>query len=302
MGKNKGRREETNGDWEASGTEDSLVNGSSGNSTRNRAVASEAGEFRDGNDNDHVNDNAGGRRHRQNRGGCSSQPRRKNSLGPWTNGVSETVQSMEAAHQKIKDLQEMFMSHLDDLENMEETKNKLMQLEEQCSKQENAIIILTNMKRKSEQSIEQERQEIEIERTELEQEKEKLDKRVTTSIAEEKLKFKSELDELLLKHGQSHEKRRTELEEEFAKKKEENDRRVAALEAANQQLSATVKQLKEKIVSQTKELEDSVEQCDLLKRAKDSIKKEKVDLDTELKMVKKEFSLSLKSKDYLYVA
>jgi chromosome segregation ATPase len=308
MPRNKGRRGEANGDWEAGGTEESYVNGSDGNSSSNRAGANGGGENGDNIDNDRMNNNLSGGRRRQTRGGDSSQHRPKHGLGPWTEAVSETVRSMGAAHQAIKDLQGRFESHVDDLRTMEETKETLRQLKGECREKDEeiqrhaaTITTLSSMNRKTEEMSKHQKEKIEQERQELEQEKAKLEKRVTTAIAEERHKLRKEFDKLVIEHGQSYDKRKKELEDEFAAQREENNRRVTALEAENGQLSTTVEKQEATVENQAKKLEKTIEQCDVLERAKDSIKRELLDREMELDMLKREFALSPKSKEYLYV-
>jgi hypothetical protein len=157
------------------------------------------------------------------------------------------------------------------------------------------------MNRKTEEIIKHQKEKIEQERQELEQEKGKLDKRVTIAIAEERLKLKKEFDKLVIEHGQSYDKYKKELEDEFATQREENNRRVTALEAENEQLSTTVEKQKATVEDQAKKLEKTIEQYNVLERAKDSIKRELLDREIELDMLKREFALSPKSKEYLYV-
>src|ERR1700722_2434882 len=142
MPKNKARRRAANRVLEASETQESYVNGSGGHGSGDRADARgvcEVGEVGDDNDNDDINNNIGGRRSRQNRGGDSSQHRKKHNFGQWSEAVDKTVQSMGAAHQAIRDLQDKFTSHVDDLRMMEETKNSLRQLEEECVEKDREI-------------------------------------------------------------------------------------------------------------------------------------------------------------------
>lgn len=52
---------------------------------------------------------------------------------------------------------------------------------------------------------------------------------------------------------------------------------------------------------QSEKLEKTIEQYDVLERAKDSIKRDKLAREIELGIMKDEFALNPKSKDYLYV-
>jgi chromosome segregation ATPase len=308
MPRNKGRRRETNQDWEASGTEECFVNSSGGNSSSNRVGAGGVSERVDDNENDHTSNNASGGRSRQSRGGSSSQREHQPDLGQWTQAVSETVQSMGAAHRTIKELQDKFISHMDDLKMMEETRNRLNQLEEKCRekdkeimRQESTITTLTNIGQKTKAKIERKEADLEKERREIDLEKAKQEKRVTVATAEERLKLENEFKKLLTEHGQSYDKRKEELEDEFMKQKDDNNRRVTALEAKKKQLWTTVEEQKRTIEVQVEKLEKTTEQCDVLERAKDSVKRDKQAREMELQMIKKEFALNPKSKDYLYV-
>jgi len=196
---------------------------------------------------------------------------------------------------------------MENLGAVDDTRNRLSQLEEMCKKkdeeirwQENTITTLTRMDQKKKADIEQKEAKIKKDQQELEQEKAKQDKRVTMAIAEEKLKLKSELDELQRQHNENHGKRRKELEDEFAQKNGENKRRITALEDEKKQLSMAVEQLKRKVKIQSEELGKTTEQCDVLERAKDSFKRDMNARDKELKAIKNEFALNTKSKDYLY--
>lgn len=114
MPRNKGRRNEANGDFDTSEAEENHHRSSNRSGTT-------------GQDN---NGHASGGRSPENKGISSYQL----SLGPWTDAVTETVQSMEIAHQAIKDLQQRFVQHKKDLGMMEDTKNRLSQLEEECQR------------------------------------------------------------------------------------------------------------------------------------------------------------------------
>ncbi|ELR02652.1 hypothetical protein VC83_01009 [Pseudogymnoascus destructans] len=120
----------------------------------------------------------------------------QSGLDPWTQAVRETVQSMEtpsSTHRAINDLHVQFM---DNLRMLDETKNRLSQLDEECSKkdeltkmQEITITTLTNM----EVNIEQIMAEVKKSRDELAQDKSKMEKRATLELAEKKHKLDSSL-------------------------------------------------------------------------------------------------------------
>jgi chromosome segregation ATPase len=304
MPRNRGRRGEPN--EEASGTEESYVNGLGGNNSNNRAAV--FGEDADDMGHDHINNNPSGGKPRQHRGASSSQHKYKQGLGPWTEAVAEATRSMGATHKAINDLQSRFELHLNDLKMMEETKDKLAHLEEECRekedeirKQEGTINTLVKVNSNIQEKIKHEREDIEQERKMLDQERAKLEKRVNAAMAEERHKLRSEFDILITQHGQSHDKRKKELEDEFRAQREENNRRLTLLETENSQLSTTMEEQKNTIGDLRKQLEKTTEQCDVLERAKDSVKKDKLAIERELEMMKREFALSPKSKEYLCV-
>jgi chromosome segregation ATPase len=299
------RQNENKRDGETSEAEENYVDVSN-NTSSNGVGAGEFGERGDGNGNDRASNKTNGGRSLQSRG--TSQREYQLDLGPWTQAVHETIQSMGATHQAIKDLQDKFTFHIDGLRMVEETRKRLNQLEHECKEkdeelmmQENTITTLTRFDQKTKDELERKREKIEEEKRELTQEKGKLEKRVSMATAEEKHKLNLEVGTLRKQHTEEHKTRMKELEAEFARKKAENDRRVTALVAENGQLSTTVEKREKTVETQGKKLEKITEQCDVLERAKDSVKRDKQALEEELEMMKKEFALTPKSKDYLYV-
>jgi chromosome segregation ATPase len=291
--RNKSRRNEASGDWETSEAEENYTGSGNPVSTGDR------------NNNGHASKNASSRRSRQSKG-SSAQHEHQPSLGPWTQAVSETVRTMGAAQQAIRDLENKFTSHKDDLSMMDETRNRLDHLEESCRdkdekilKQEHAIIILKSIDEKTKTEIERKQAEIEKDRQSLDQEVAKQKKRVSVAMEEEKHKLESESAKRLTQHDKSFDKRKKELEAEFAKQKDENNRRVTDLESERDRLRAAVEESKQRMKIQGEKLEKADELCDVLTRAKDSVKSDKKVLEKELDMMKKEFALSSKSKDHL---
>ena len=293
--RNKGRRNETFGGWETSEA-DEPQNGS----------GKQAGTG-DLSNNGHASKNASGRRSRQSRGG-SAQNEHQPGLGPWTQAVSETVKTIGAAQRAIRDLEDKFLLHKDALSMMDETRTRLDQLEEACKDKDEeiqrqgiTITTLKNMDQKAKTEIERKQSEIEKDKQWLDQEIAKQKKRVSVAMEEEKHKLVNEMAKLLTQHGKSFDKRKKELEDGFVKQRDENSRRVSDLESERERLRAAVEESKKTMQIQGEKLEQAVEQCDVLKRAKDSVKVDNKALERELDMMKKEFALSSKSKDYLYV-
>ncbi len=300
MPSKKNRRKDTYPDWEASETDESYTN-SHNHNIANPADAGGASERGDSNGNDYTNNQAGGGKSNQGKVSCSSLPKHKATLGPWTLAVGETLQSLEETQRTINNLQKIFMLHTNDLERIDETSRMLHQSEEDCRQkdeviesQEKAIHILTRMESKAKALVEKEKDE-------LKQEREKQDRRVNVVAAEERHKVNQEFEKRTRQHDEIYKKRKQELEDEFAQKRDENERRATAFEAERERLSTAVKEQDWQIKAQADELEKLRERYDVLERAKNSIRKEKLDREAELEAVKKEFALDPRPMDYLYV-
>lgn len=303
MPKNRGRQKETNKAWEPNWSED---NDLGINNSSHPVDAEEIIESGDDVETERLGRKVNSTRPQRNLSARSLQHGKSQSLGPWTEAVTGTVQSMGAAHKAIKDLQERFKSHEDDLKMMEQTRETLKRQEKECEekdeqirKQTDAITILSNMNVKYKQGFEEEMKKIEQEKQELEREKAKSEKRVVATMAEERGKLRGEFEKLINTHGQSHDKRKKELEAEFALLMDENNRRVIALDSDNKRLVTTMEEQRVANVALSLKLEKSTEYCDVLERAKDSIRNEKLAQEKEFKLMKMEFALSQKTKPYL---
>lgn len=315
MPRNRARRKDIY--WETSEAEETSGNDLGDNGIGSRVIAGEVDER--GDDNDHHRDvevdiasnrlyDISNEHPRKGRVRPQSQNEHQNGLGSWTQAVSGTVQSLGVAHRALNGLQKTLTSHLNDLSKMEETQNRVILLEEErrgnaeaYKRLENTITTLTSMDQKAKANIISQQAEIEKEKKELAQERTKQEKRVSAVIAEERLKLKTEFDTLVTRQGESHDKRKKELEDECSRRKEESGKRVATLEAEKNKLLATAQEQKRTIEVQLAELDKIKEQCDVLERAKNSVKKEKKDLEAEIEAMKQEFALSPKSITYLYV-
>jgi chromosome segregation ATPase len=290
-------------DWEASGTEDNLVNASEG-SSNNRVDTVGVGERGDNSGNDHTTNHTNGGRSRQS---TASQGIQQLSLGSWTQAVRETVQSMGATNCAIQDLQRKFESHRDELMKMDEIMCKLAVLEKECEekdneivKQDNTITTLTTRNEKREANIVGREKELDRKEKELDQERVKQEKRVAAVKAEERLKLENEYNQLTQEAAQSCDKRKNELEDEYARAKVLNDRRVTALETEKQQLLHTMDEEKRRAKAHSEMLEQSTEQCDVLERAIGSVKNDMRVLEKELERIKKDFALNSQPREYLY--
>ena len=177
-------------------------------------------------------------------------------------------------------------------ENMEETSNRLHQLEEDCREE--------GKESRARAKVEHEAAQVKKEKAKLQQEMEKLEKRVTLAMARERQKLNQEFDNRMRQHDKSHEKRMQGLEDTFAQRRDEIDRKAADFEAVRGRLSTAVKERDKRIETQSDELVELNERYDMLERAKNSIGKEILKRKTELALVK-EFSFDRQPVDYSYV-
>ena len=232
----------------------------------------------------------------------------ESTLGPWTQAVDEAIQGMGAVQRALGNLQGLFISHVDELGMVEETKIRLYQAEEEgkekdkeLGRHEDTIRTLTSMGQKSKAVVESQLAQIDAERLELEKEKTKTESRITLAIAEEKLRLNRNFEERVSKQEENHEARMKELENEFARKSQENSKKATALEVEHGRLLTATEQQQETIKVQVKELERLKNQLDILERAATSFRSENENLEKELGTMKKDFAVDTKSAAYLYV-
>lgn len=305
MPKDKRRRKAVSCDGDAIGTKENPVNGSGSIDGTNYRVSAINERERD-NGNDHVPDQVNGARPRQSK---ASRENRQSSLGPWTQAVREVIQSMGVTHRAINDLEDRFKSYMDDLLDVDETKNTLIELKGECSEKDNQIKVLEStidtlrsMDSKEKAHIDQNWAEIQTKTAELKEEKLKQDKRNAAITAEDRLKLQNDFEERTTKHDRDHRERTKKLQDEFARGKEDMHRTVSDLKTENQKLVATVEEQENSIKVLSKKLEDVLKECDAWKRATDSVKQEKQEVDKKLQMIREEFALDSRPSGYLYAS
>ena len=215
---------------------------------------------------------------------------------------------MGAVQRALGNLQGLFITHVDELGMVEKTKIRLYQAEEEgkekdkeLGRHEDTIRTLTSMGQKSKAVVESQLAQIDAERLELEKEKTKTESRITLAIAEEKLRLNRNFEERVSKQEENHEARMKELENEFARKSQENSKKATALEVEHGRLLTATEQQQETIKVQVKELERLKNQLDILERAATSFRSENENLEKELGTMKKDFAVDTKSAAYLYV-
>ncbi|OBT82963.1 hypothetical protein VE02_08464 [Pseudogymnoascus sp. 03VT05] len=188
---------------------------------------------------------------------------------------------------------------------MDEIMGKLAVLEKECEEKDNEIVkqdhtitTLTTRNEKREANIVGREKELDWKEKELDQERVKQEKRVAAVKAEERLKLENEYNQLTQEAAQSCDKRKNELEDEYARAKVLNDRRVTALETKKQQLLHTMDEEKRRAKAHSEMLEQSTEQCDVLERAIGSVKNDMRVLEKELERIKKDFALNSQLREY----
>lgn len=245
-----------------------------------------------------------------------TQQKSKEDLAQWTEYVSETLQSMKATTTAIQDLQNKLATHEKDLKGIEQTKNRVIQLEGHLKEKDkstkfwkDAFDGLAYGNKEKLADAEKEKERLEQERQEFQGEKIKQEKRVELAMAERKINLEKEFKLRNTKLDSDHEKKtgeldakfarkKKELEDDFAKKNDEISTRVKALEAENAELSKSKMNLERENKDKDGKLSKATEQCDTLERAKISVHQELQKQKNEIESMKKEFTLNSKSTEY----
>jgi chromosome segregation protein len=304
MPKGKRRSRALSWDGEVSGTEENYVNGLG--STNNRVGAVGVGTRENDNRDDNAADPVDGATLHENGASRDNRDNLQLSLGPWTQAVSEAVQSMGATQRAIKVLQDKFKRHVDELTEVDDAKYELTRLERVCSEKEdeikrqaNTIDTLRIMDSAEKARIDQTWKEIQAKTEQLKEEKEKQDKRFAAMVAEDRHKLQSEFEERAKKHKQERKERKKELEDRFARAKDDMHRTVSDLKTENQKLVATVEEQEKNIKLLSKKLEEATQECDAWRRATDSVEQEKREVDQKLEMIRDELALNSRPTEYL---
>jgi hypothetical protein len=93
-----------------------------------------------------------------------------------------------------------------------------------------------------------------------------------------------------------------EYDRSYAERRQKFEDEGIRMKAVKKQLVATVEAQSKTFEAQSKKLNDTVEQCDLWKRATESFKQEKQRLGKELQVIKEELALNPKPQEYLYAS
>lgn len=227
-----------------------------------------------------------------------SQNGKSVNINGWAAEISGTFVSIDAARKSLSGMQAKLQEHLDDLNMIEQNKEKLAKLEELCREKDKllaehlaAITTLRNIHSTETDKLNEEREKLAKRAEELNREKIKMEKRTETKIAEQKKEMNDHFNDLVMKQGQSHEERKKRLEDEYQRKTEENSLILTALEAENKQLSNKVQEQAELMLKQEEELKKKTSDYDLLQRATDSFKNDTYTAREELERFKTAFDL-----------
>ena len=205
--------------------------------------------------------------------------------------VREVAQNTGTTHRAVKDLEEKFRSHMDDLMDTDETRNMLTRLKGECSEKDeqikmmlkSTISILRNMDTAAKADIDRTWADIKKAREKLNEEETKQEKRVAAMIAQGKLKLTNRFEKLTKEYDRSYAERRKGLEDEGIR-----------IKAEMKQLAATVEAQSKSFEAQSEELNTTLDQFDHWKRIAGSYKQEKQHLERELQVIKD--GLALESK------
>ncbi|KAG4438800.1 hypothetical protein IFR05_005733 [Cadophora sp. M221] len=240
--------------------DDSDTNAAGNHKVSELSATGAVGERADSNDNGQT-DTRNDTRSREGKGANPPRLKHESTLGQWTQAMDEAIQGMGATQRVISNLKGMFITHVDDLGMIEETKRRLDQAEEdgrekdeELQRRENTILTLTNMDQKS--------------------------KAVT----------ESQLAQIVADRQEKHR-----LNRDF---EEQSSKKATALEAEQGRLLTVTEQQQKTIKSQAEELVRLRDQYDTLERAKISFKEENENLKRELRTMKKDFAVDTKPAAY----
>ncbi|KAL5330685.1 hypothetical protein ACEPPN_000204 [Leptodophora sp. 'Broadleaf-Isolate-01'] len=301
IGDSKDRQRQASKGWETSVSDKSYANASGNHKIPELPATGAVDDGGESTKNRHTDSENDGGRSPEGKSASPSHPKQEIILGTWTQAVGEAIEGMGAAQRAINNLQGMFTSHMDDLSRVNSTNKRLEQLEEDCrekdkvlQEQETAIGILRTIDAKVIASLEAELSQITREKGELKLERTKLESRVE----EERYTMQRKFEESLIRVEKNHETHMKEYKAYFARTSNEINARAIALEAEKRRALATAEQQEKKLKVQADELNQLKQRYDILNKATNSFKSKKEDLEKELEIIKREFTLENKTVAY----
>jgi chromosome segregation ATPase len=233
-------------------------------------------------------------------------------LGEYTNTANTAIRSMLATQDVMKDLAQLYATHVKKIELINEIQKRHDSLEEQCrekdekiKKQDTTIDTLWEKTRAQEKQLAEERRSLEEERKELEEDKIKTEKDKATAVK----RLKAQGAEQESKLREAFERRLAELEKQFSDREKELDRgirereedhkhRLSSLDVENTALREKVERLEKEKEEHRTALTKAKDDYDDMTRLKESHKAEARMLETRLKAMENVFALNIRGSDF----
>lgn len=217
------------------------------------------------------------------------------NLQPYTETVYETTQAMAVVEKKFRNLNEQYLKHARDIENVTKIHLQLSNFERDAreknakiQRQKDTIRELKSFHQDEETKLEKQRQKIQEDEKRLEKAREdhgikvkKEEKRLEVREAEMELEKEKELEKALRKQR-----------EKVAAEEQQRKREMAGLQAAKNELSKKLDTKEKKMEELKGQLKTVKGTLDDTEAAKTMYKRRKEEFEVELRKVQNEFGLT----------
>ena len=241
-----------------------------------------------------------------------NQNQSSSKLQPYTQTVRETTQAIAAAQRTMQNLNDMYLKHVDEIENVPNVYQQLSKLKKECmhkndkiNRQKHAIIELKTESREQEAEFAERRAKLEKDEGEIERLKQdqlrkaaKAEKSMGLLELEIRHKLEEEFKGRKNEHEKQHRARMKQLEEQMSSLKSEWDSKMKQLDAENMKLSNDLGATEARIRELVDQLKSAKDDLDDSKLAKTAYKKEKESLEVELRAVQNEFGLKTQTTEF----
>jgi chromosome segregation ATPase len=237
-------------------------------------------------------------------------------LVPFTQAANTTVRQLSEAQKAIQNLSEMYSTYARDIEHIQETKQKLFQLEDALEEKElkvknqeitiNTIFESTNNRdhelKKMEQDILKDRRALESERESIKVMKENAEKRSKAQEAELRHKLDQELKTLKAAQEKELHLEKQRLGQEREGLEKEFQRSLSNVQAEMAKVSEDLKKVTKQNEERENELEKAQKRIEELDRLKDSYQDDTRKLQARLEKMENEFGLGCQGVEFYLVS
>jgi DNA repair exonuclease SbcCD ATPase subunit len=246
------------------------------------------------------------------RSAAINQDQSSSKLQPYTQTVRETTRAIAAAQITMQNLNDMYLKHVDEIENVPNVYQQLSKLKKECvhknekiNRQKHTIIELKTESREQEAEFAERRAKLEKDEGEIERLKQdqlkkaaKAEKSMDLLKLEIRHKLEEEFKDRKNEQEKQHRARMKQLEDQMSSLKSEWDGKMKQLDAENMKLSNDLGATEARIRELVDQLKTAKDDLDDAKTAKTVYKKEKESLEVELRAVQNEFGLKTQTTDF----